>query len=231
MMTAFRENSVINIQKHRTLKRRIIVKKFLCFIAVVTACLICFNSCSVKFEYVDNQLLNKKTGEKYNALPIGFEPCGVGEEYGKFGEFILYKMTDIDGNEADPELWVTEGYAGGATTVFLNEKMPLPSFTEMNFDVFYICEEDQSIISIATVENSDEIAELVSAFEKDNETIWLGKADYTYTVKLYSAEYPAVFYSLNYYVTEDGNFLHDRGSDTYVNVGDMLSEYVVTENE
>lgn len=208
------------------------MKKFFCFLAVITACLICLTSCSVKFQYVDNQLLNKKTNEKYNALPIGFEPCGVAGEYGKFGEFTLYRMTDLDGNEADPETWVTEGYAGGATTIFLNEKIPLPSFSEMTFDVFYICEEDQSVISIATVENEEEIDELVSALEDESEVLWpRNDIISSYTIKLYSTEYPTVFYSLNYCVTESGNFLYDRGSDICVDIGDMLSEYVSAENE
>lgn len=208
------------------------MKKFLCFLAVITACLICFTACSVKFEYEQNQLVNKKTNERYNALPIGFEPCGIGEEYGKFGEFVLYKMTDLDGNEAEPELWVTEGYAGGATTVFLNEKIALPVFSEMSFDVFYLCEEDQSVISLATVESEEEITELVSALDGESEVLWpRNDIISSYTIKLYSTEYPTVFYSLNYCITESGNFLYDRASGTCVDIGDMLNEYVTAENE
>ncbi len=208
------------------------MKKYICIFAALFLCLACLTSCAVKFEYVDGQLVNGKTKEKYNALPIGFEPCGVGEEYGKFGEFTLYALTDLDGNELPPETWLTEEYSGSATTVFLNEDISLPSFREMTFDVCYVCEEDVSVISIAAIESPEEIGEIISALDSKSEILWTGKdVTASYTLKFCSAEYPAVFYSLGYYTTENGNYIYDRATDTYAEVGDMLSEYVISENE
>ena len=208
------------------------MKRTICTAVAVILCLLCLTSCAVKFEYVDGQLVNRKTKEKYNALPMGFEPCGVGEAYGEFGAFTLYRLTDLDGNELAPEMWLTEEYSGSATTVFLNESIPLPSFKDMEFDVCYLCEEDVSVISFATIDNSDEIKKIISALDGEKELLWTEK-DVTgsYTLKFYSAEYPAVFYSVNYYVTENGNYLQDKGSDVCVEIGDMLSEYVAAEDE
>ncbi|MBE6562174.1 MAG: hypothetical protein E7660_00390 [Ruminococcaceae bacterium] len=208
------------------------MKRFICALAALLLCITCLASCAVKFEYVDGRLVNGRTKEEYNALPMGFEPCGVGEAYGEFGAFTLYRLTDLDGNEMDPEIWLTEEYSGSATTVFLNESSPVPSFRDMTFDVCYLCEEDVSVISIATIESSDEIKEIISALDGEKE-LFRPEKDVTasYTLKFYSAEYPAVFYSVDYYVTKSGNYLHDKASDTCVEIGDMLSEYVVVEDE
>ncbi len=208
------------------------MKRFICTVSALVLCLMCLVSCAVRFEYVDGQLVNGKTKEKYNALPMGFEPCGVGEAYGEFGAFTLYRLTDLDGNELEPETWLTEEYSGSATTVFLNESIPLPSFKDMSFDACYLCEEDVSVISFATVTDSDEINGMISALDTEEGVFWTGKdVTASYTLKFYSTEYPAVFYSVDYYITESGNFLHNKANNVYVEIGDMLSEYVTAEAE
>lgn len=203
------------------------MKKLLSALVLITVCLMCLTSCTVKFEYADGQLVNKKTNERYNALPIGFEPCGVGDPYGEFGEFKLYCLMDLDGNQLPPETWVTEEYSGSATTVFLNESLPVPAFRDISFDICYICEEDQSVISVAAIESSDEISALISSLDNESDILWpRNDIISSYTLKFYSLEYPAVFYSVNYCITESGNLIYDRATDTCVNIGDMLSEYV-----
>ena len=192
---------------------------------LVFASLFVLSSCGkVSFEYRDGGLVNKKSDEIYNALPVGFEPCGVGDEYGKFGEFSLYRVVGINGEEISDD-WITEEYSGSATTVFFNGE--IPSFRDINYDVCYICEEDANVISVAQTENREIIDGILSSLDKDEKALW-PRTDLlaSYTLKLYSTEYPAVFYSLVYCICESGNYIYDRASGSCVEVGGLLAGLV-----
>ena len=196
--------------------------------ALLLCTLLLLVSCGeVKFEYTDGGLVKKGSNEIYNPLPVGFEPCGTGDKYGKFGEFTLYRVVGLDGAEMSED-WITEEYSGSATTVFF--KGTVPSFREIAFDVCYVCEEDTGVVSIATIDDGKLIEEIVSSLDGEEKALW-PRTDIisSYTLKLYSEEFPAVFYSLVYCVCDSGNYIYDRAENNCVGVGALLTSYVSAE--
>lgn len=194
-------------------------------------CTVLLVSCgSVKFEYTDGKLVNTKNGDTYNALPTGFEPCGVGDVYGEYGAFALYRVQTLDSEEMSPDMWLTEEYAGNATVVYLSASEPILSFRDMSFDRCYVCVEDENVMSIATIEGKENTETVISALDSGNTALW-PRLDLisSYSLKFHSDDFPAVFYSLVYCVCDSGNYLYDRASNTCVEVGDLLSEWVETE--
>lgn len=182
---------------------------------------------TVKFEYTDGGLVEVGTGDTYNALPVGFEPCGIGEEYGKFGDFTLYRVVGLNGEEIS-ENWITEEYSGSATTVFY--KGDVPSVADIDFNVLYICEEDTGVVSVATIDDTEIISDVLSSLKTCDQALW-PRTDIkgTFTLKLYSENLPAVFYSMIYCVCESGNYLYDRADNICVEVGSLLSSYVTAD--
>ena len=205
------------------------MKKVLSVILLI--CTLFLVSCgSAKFEYTDGKLVNTKSGDTYNALPAGFEPCGVGEVYGEYGAFALYKVQTPEGKEMAPDMWLTEEYAGGATVVYLSTSESVPSFRDMSFDRCYVCVEDENVMSIATIEGKENTDMIISTLDSENTALW-PRLDLisSYSLKFHSEDCPAVFYSLVYCVCNSGNYLYDRASNTCVEVGDLLTEWVEAE--
>lgn len=204
------------------------MKRAVTLFLVLTLFAFTLASCNtIEFEYADGGLVKKGTNELYNALPIGFEPCGIGDGYGKFGEFTLYRVVGLNGEEISDD-WITEEYSGSATTVFY--KGEVPTAESIDFDVFYICEEDTNVVSVAAIDDKEVISEMFSSFETCNQALW-PRTDIseTYTVKFYSEDLPAVFYSMVYCVCESGNYLYDRANNICVNIGSLISTYVTSE--
>lgn len=201
------------------------------FALFLVICALFLTSCGVvKFEYTDGMLVNSKNGNTYNALPTGFEPCGVGDVYGRFGAFSLYRVQTPDGEELPTETWLTEEYAGNATVVYLSSKEPVPSFRAMSFDKCYICIEDENVMSIGEIEDKEVLNTIISALDSENTALW-PRVDLisTYSLKFHSNDLPAVFYSLVYCECDSGNYLYDRASNTCVEVGDLMSEWIESE--
>ena len=200
------------------------MKKIVSAILVLTSLFLLASCGMVNFEAVGGGLKHKKSGELYYALPVGFEPCGVGKEYGRFGEFTLYRVVGINGEDI-PDDWITEEYSGNATTVF--HKGDVPSFRDINYDVCYICEEDANVISVAQTEEKEVIDAILVSLDKEEKALW-PRTDLlaSYTLKLYSTEYPAVFYSLVYCICDSGNYIYDRASGNCVDAGNILAGLV-----
>jgi len=229
MMTASPESSVIKM------------KRFLSLILALTIVAVSLASCKkvVKMEYTDEGDLRCENGTVYKYAPLGYEPTVQGEEYGLIEgvmEEKLYKIGDIS-----PDEWLTTEYAGSATLVFYNADLDLPTLSEMKCDTVYICEQDVNTYSVATVGGEDskdldrdrdvinKLLEAVCDTEAENEIWPRGDAKETFRLKMYSADWPAIYYSLTYAVCTGGNYVYDRVTKRCVNVGELLTPYL--ENE
>lgn len=183
---------------------------------------------NVKFEtYENGKLINTKTKGVFTATPVGYEPCGVGEQYGSFGEFPLYSVEDQNGNAFSTDEWLTEEYSGTATTLFYGEGAVFAPIEEMDPDICYICLEDQNVLSVASFQEKDVMSRLITLMNEGEKHLW-PRSDVTesYTLKFYSQDHPQYYFSVNYVVTEEGNFIHRSGSDGCVEIGDLLSGYL-----
>lgn len=195
--------------------------------ALLLSALLC-QSCSgslVNLTYKDGQLINKRLKLYYNAASTSYEPVSVGEAYGYYGEIdmTLYEITGLD-----PKEWLTQAYAGTATTIFYNEDIILPSLAEMDPNKMYVCLNEAITFAVATVEEEAVIDELINLFENGAEAEWpLIDSNVVYNLKFLSEEnYPHIYYNLTYGEFEEGNFLYERSTKRCVEVGTLISDII-----
>lgn len=194
----------------------------------------------VKMEYNDEDVLVAENGSEYHYAPVGYEPTSQGEEYGLIESILEEKLYRI--GELDPDLWLTTEYMGAATTVYYSTDIDLPALSEMKPSLCYICEQDENVYSVYTLgdeknEAAEEerkiISDLISMLNDENvrNEIWpRGETQEVYDLKLYSEDWPAIYYNLEYSREGSGNYLYDRVTRRCVNVGDLLEKYFADES-
>lgn len=225
-MTVFPESSVIDM------------KRIVSIALVPAMLLLLLVSCSekiVKMEYNEDGALEARDGSLYKYAPVGYEPTNQGEEYGLIESALSEKLYRI--GEEDPSEWLTTEYTGATTTVYYSADIELPTLSEMEPTLCYICEQDENIYSVYTLgdgNNKDADAEvkiiddIVNILEDDSiETaVWpRGDGAETYNLKMYSENWPAIYYNIVYVREGSSNYIYDRCNKKCVNVGDLLESF------
>ena len=191
--------------------------------------LLLLSSCGtlVNLKYEDGKMINKRLGLSYTPAPTNYEPVSVGEAYGYYekSDMTLYEIKGLD-----PKEWLTQAYAGSATTIFYADDITLPALSELNPNKIYVTEGDSVTVSIATVDDPEVIADLIDQFENGEYAEWpLAGAYQTYELKFYSEEnYPHIYYNLTYGEFDEGIFLYDRNTKHSVMIGDALADFVAS---
>lgn len=195
--------------------------------------LIILSSCSgtlVNLKYENGQMINKRLGLAYTPAPTNYEPVSVGEAYAYYekSDMTLYEIKGLN-----PKDWLTQAYAGSATTIFYSDDSTLPTLAELEPNKIYVTEGDSVTISIVTVDDIDAINEVIDLFENGEYAEWpLINAYTTYELKFYSEEkYPHIYYNLTYGEFEEGVFLYDRNTKRSVIIGDVLSDFIPSAGE
>ena len=206
------------------------MKRIICF-ALVIVMLFAFASCSnggIEFSYQGGKLINKETKEQYTPSPLGYEPYGVGERIGTFSKnFGIYEIVGEDGVAFSTEDWLTEEYSGNATAFFYGKNADFAPFEEMDIDICYICQEDVSVVSLASIDDGDTLSTLKEiALGEGSALLPLTDIKENYTLKFYSEEHPQYFYSVNYAVCESGNYIYDMEDTMATDVGTLLDSYI-----
>ena len=187
-------------------------------------------------EYTESGDLKGENGVLYKYAPLGYEPTVQGGEYGLITGVMEEKLYTV--GDLSPEEWLTTEYSGSATLLFYNSTINLPTLSEMNCDTVFICEQDVNAYSVATVGGAESkdtdgdreviktLIEAICDTEAENEMWPRGDASETFRLKMYSEEWPAIYYSLTYAVCSGGNFVYDKITKRCVNVGDLLTPYL-----
>lgn len=190
--------------------------------------LIILSSCSgtlVNLKYENGQMINKRLKLAYTPAPTNYEPVSVGEAYAYYekSDMTLYEIKGLD-----PKDWLTQAYAGSATTIFYSDDSILPTLAELEPNKIYVTEGDSVTISIVTVDDIDVINNVIDIFENGEYAEWpLINAYTTYELKFYSEEkYPHIYYNLTYGEFEEGIFLYDRNTKHSVIIGDALADFI-----
>lgn len=190
--------------------------------------LLMLSSCGgtlVNLKYEDGRMMNRRLGLSYIPAPTNYEPVSVGEPYGYYekSDMTLYEIKGLD-----PKEWLTQAYAGSATTVFYSEDSTLPTLSELEPNKIFVTEGDSVTISIVTVDDINVINNVIDLFENGEYAEWpLIDAYVTYELKFYSEEkYPHIYYNLTYGEFEEGIFLYDRNTKHSVMLGDALSDFI-----
>lgn len=199
------------------------MKKTLCCVLaalVLTGC----SANLVNLEYKEGQLINKRLKLAYNAAPTNYEPVSVGNPYGYYKDMdmTLYEIAGLD-----PKEWLTQEYAGSATTIFYSDDQILPTLTEMSPNKIHICTGETITYGVASVEDSAVVGQLVDLYMNGEAVEWpmLDSLD-TYELKFVSVTHPHLYYNLTYYEYEEGIYIYDRNSKRCVEIGDLLENWI-----
>ncbi len=197
-------------------------------IALASLSVLALTSCSaslVNFKYENGKLINKGQRLEYYAAPTNYEPVAVGAEFGYYAktDLVLYEISGLD-----PKEWLTQEYAGSATTIFYSTDIELPTLETLEATKVYICGGDNVTYALATVEDMDVIDNLIDLFENGEYEEWpLVNSIETYELKFYSEEkYPHIYYNLTYGEFEEGKFIYDRTTKRSVRIDDALIDYI-----
>lgn len=186
-------------------------------LSLLTAC----SGSLVNLTYEDGQMQNKRLRLAYTPAPTTYQPVSIGEAYGyyKKSDMTLYEITGLD-----PKNWLTQEYAGSATTIFYSDDVTLPTLSELQPDKILVCSNEEITYAVATIQEQDIIDSLVNAFENNESCEWpLIDAINTYDMKFYSEEYyPHLYYNLIYGEFPEGKFLYDRNTKHCVDIGSIL---------
>lgn len=202
--------------------KRNTIQTICCLLATVllTGC----SGSLVNLEYKDGQMINKRLGLAYDPAPTNYEPVSVGEAYGYYSDMdmTLYQIAGLD-----PKEWLTQAYAGSATTIFHSEDIPLPTLAEMAPTKIHICTGDNITYGVGTVDDSAVVADVVELYTTGEATEWpmLDSLE-TYELKFVSPTYSHIYYNLTYYEYAEGVYLYDRNSKRCVEIGDMLENWI-----
>ncbi len=202
------------------------MKKAVC-ILLATVSVVALAGCSgslVNLTYQDGKMINKRLQLAYTPAPTCYEPVSVGAAYGYYGDMdmTLYEIVGTD-----PKQWLTQEYAGGATTIFYADGITLPTLAEMAPEKIHVCQSENITYGIATVDNPDVVTKLTDLFVNGEAVDWpMVDALEDYELKFVSSAYPHFYYNLTYYEYADGIYLYDRNSKRCVEIGDMLEEWV-----
>ena len=150
-----------------------------------------------------------------------YEPTAQGDEYAyyKNGNITLYTI-----GKYDPTLWLTENYAGGATTVFHAPSITLPTLSELNAEKILVCTSDVTTVAVGEITDKELIDRLVQTFTEEDGSEWpLVGATLEYDLKFYSSAWPQIYMNLIYGEFEEGIFVYERATRRCVEIGDLLS--------
>ena len=183
---------------------------------------------SDNYTFKDGKLVSSDGNKAYFAAPMGFQPYNVGEKCGTRGDmFDLFAIIDPDGNAVSADEWMTEEYAGNASSVYYRDNIYLPSFNEIDYSVCYLCEEDENVVSFATIEDGDLIGALIEkAADGTPDLKRLDDAKERYTVKFHSDDFPAILFSVDLLIYDDAEYLYVISTKQYAEITGMLDEFI-----
>ena len=199
------------------------MKKHTLLPALLTAALLC--SCGgglVTLQYEDGLFVNKGKDCAYIPADITYEPTEMGEAYAyyKKADLTLYTIGDND-----PALWLTEAYAGGATTVFHDESITLPTLAEFGAEKILVCTSERKTVVNYEITDAAMIAETVRLFTEGEACEWpLIDSSLRFEFKFASSAWPQIHYNLIYGEFPEGDFLYERASGRCVRVDGVFDE-------
>ena len=173
------------------------MKKIIALILFATLFLTLFTfvSCGKSLEYKDGYYYCAQNGISYQMLSFEYEPVAIGKEYATLEEGLsVIKLYEIQG--AEPEKWL----ASDDGTLFCASDEKIPTMDELEVDNILVCYESVATISIARITDPSDIEAVLDNFN-DGDTVEYPIGDEQenfYKIKMSSAKYPWLYYSLAY---------------------------------
>lgn len=180
---------------------------------------------SVKFQEKDGTYTDPSTGKVY--LPADFsvyELCGEyypDEVYGTMSGDNVYVIKDVSKSK-----WLIRKHSDDLFTLYYEQTQILPSLFELEADKILICT-DGGVVSVeAKVENSEHIAAVLQAIEKNERADKPDGAVRSYNLRFMSEKYPWLYYCVKYTVNEIGGYFYLYDENVYIKAGAVLDSYI-----
>ncbi|MBQ8510257.1 MAG: hypothetical protein IJ493_10165 [Clostridia bacterium] len=201
------------------------MKKYIAVLLLLVFCVV-MSSCQnlVKLTEENGKLIDKANGITYVGAPICFEPAVLEEE--PYAKCSGLKLTLYPIQGQDTSLWLSEVYEGIGGVWYAEESVTLPTLEEFDADTLYICMEETITVGIGKITEKADIDAVVKSFTA-GESCAIVQSGEKYKLKFASEKYEGIYYNLLYVEGSDGeNYIYDRSTQTCVNVGDVLLEYM-----
>ncbi len=206
---------------------------------LLTACVLLLCGCAKQttrslITDEDGLFLEPKSGVRYAAAPMCYEPQTVGDPYASFTLGSLEVVfCEVEG--LDPTEWLSEAYTGTGSMLVAADTV-LPDLAGFAPDTIYLCVQSASVWAFASVTDPAVIDEVVRVYTEGEAVPYPATTpDADLRFKFASPDYPGVYYNLIYVDYGDARYLYDRGSGRCVEVGDLLRDYIdgkiITEEE
>ncbi len=185
-----------------------------------------------EYTYADGKITSED-GKSYIPAPMGFQPCNVGNKCAVRDKYFdLYQLLGLDGKAISTDDWMTEEYAGNATSVYYRDTMTFPAYDEIPYSRCYICEEDEIVNFVVDFDDKELIGTLIDKIANGAESIGrLDDAKSSYTLKFFSEDYPGLFFSVDYLIYDDAAYLYSITNKKYAEATGILDGYIEQEAE
>lgn len=161
---------------------------------------------------------DKRGGVTYVLAPMCYEPVAYyhKEVYAECGDLEFFEIRDA----SPKEYLCTAEY--GVYDLYYSDALTLPSLEEFGANYARVYEVEDVAIQMGRLEKDDAV-ELVR-YLLSAETCEVPRdVDTSLEVKFMSDGYPFMYYSVNYYKTEEGDrYIYDRSAGRCVMLGDIL---------
>ena len=180
-----------------------------------------------EFTYADGKITSED-GASYIPAPMGFQPANVGKKCGvRDTYFDLFTVVCDDGTVLSSDEWMTEEYAGNATSVYYRDTITLPPYDEIDYDLCTFCDEGDRPVALAEIDDRNFIASLIDAVSHGSQSNGrLDDAVASYTVKFSSSDFPGIVYSIDYLIYDDAAYLYSIGEKKYAEATGIFAPYV-----
>lgn len=172
-----------------------------------------------------SEVVDKRNDIKYLLAPMCYEPVAYMDtsEYAKLGDTKFYAVRD-----ADPKEYIcTIDY--GIYDLYYSDKLTLPSFEEFNACYVRICAVESISIQVGYIELKDTLELVQYYLSAESVDVPLSAdIDTVQQLKFMSDDYKFMYYSVNFYKTDDGKrFIYDRSTGKCVDLGDKFDAILV----
>lgn len=180
-------------------------------------------SCSSGLVFDKGKILDSKTGIYYDYAPNTYEAIAISNAI-----YSVWEQNDVEVAYHAIEGLSTEEYlVDEYGYIICAEDKALPDLDGFAPTSALICTNTEVAVSIGEINEKAKVSALVELYMNGESVNFENTAIDTLEVKFISEKYPNLYFNLSVMIEEDNSvYLWNRDNGKYINVGDMLDEYI-----
>lgn len=180
-------------------------------------------SCGPKLVFEDGKILDTKTDVYYNFAPNTYEAIAIANAI-----YAVWEQNDVEVAYHAIEGLPTEEYlVDEYGYVICADGKELPELDGFEPAGALVCTNTDVAVSIGEIKEKATLKALVDLYMNGDSETFKNTAVDTLSIKFTSEKYPHLYFNLSVMIEEDRSvYLWNRDSGRYVNVGNLLDQYV-----